>query len=114
MAIEELASNIVPDWVDPDYGYDVNKPRKPNMRELSEAIGGKPLEDMTPEEYSSVTSQASSMLYGVVGSKTSSRTSHTRIVNINVYNVEQAKPIKVYEMKKIFIRDYRSIYVKTF
>ena len=73
MAIEELTSNIVPDWVDPDYSYDPANPRKPNMRELSEAIGGKPLEDMTPEEYSSVTSQASSMLYGVVGSNTDTR-----------------------------------------
>ena len=66
-------SNTIPDWVDPDYNYDPANPRPPNMRELSEAIGGKPLEDMTPEEYSSVTSQASSMLYGVVGSNTDTR-----------------------------------------
>jgi hypothetical protein len=43
--------------------------------------------------------------YGVVGSKTSSRKSHKRIVNINVYNVEQSKPFKVYEMKGININN---------
>ena len=33
-------TNVVPDWVKPDYPYDIDKPRKP-MRELMEAISGK-------------------------------------------------------------------------
>ena len=64
---------VTPYWVDADYGYDPAKPRKPNMRELSEAIGGKALEDMTPEEYKAATSQSSSLLYGVVGSNQETR-----------------------------------------
>ena len=41
--------------------------------------------------------------YGVVGSKTTSTTKFKRVVNIDVYNVEQSKPIKVYEMKAVSI-----------
>ena len=54
-----LTTNNIPAWVSPDYSYDPSNPRPPNMREMAEAIGGKPLEEMTPEEYSSVTRQAS-------------------------------------------------------
>ena len=68
-----LTTNNIPAWVSPDYSYDPSNPRPPNMREMAEAIGGKPLEEMTPEEYSSVTRQASSILYGVVGSNTDTR-----------------------------------------
>ena len=39
--------------------------------------------------------------YGVVGSKTTSSTKFKRVVNIDVYNVEQSKPSKVYEMKSV-------------
>ena len=44
--------NEIPDWVDPDYGYDPNNPRKPNMRELIKAMSGKNIEDLyrEPEE----------------------------------------------------------------
>ena len=67
-------SNGVPDWVDPDYGYDVNNPRKPNIRELAETIGGKSLEEMQKDgTYQDIVNQASSMLYGVVGSNTDTR-----------------------------------------
>ena len=68
-----LTTNNIPAWVDPDYNYDPSNPRPPNMREMAEAIGGKPLEEMTPEEYSSATRQASSVLYGVVGSNEDTR-----------------------------------------
>ena len=64
---------VTPYWVHADYSYDPANPRKPNMRELSEAIGGKALGDMTPEEYKSATSQSSSLLYGVVGSNQETR-----------------------------------------
>ena len=77
MAIEELTGNIVPDWVDPEYGYDVNNPRKPNMRELTEILAGMPVEElyatMDVSEWSKITGQASQMLYGVVGSNTDTR-----------------------------------------
>ena len=38
--------NEVPSWVDPDYSYDPQNPRKPNMRELMQAMSGKDLEDL--------------------------------------------------------------------
>ena len=41
--------NEIPSWVDPDYGYDPNNPRKPNMRELMEAMSGKNVEDLYKE-----------------------------------------------------------------
>jgi len=66
-------SNNIPDWVNPDYGYDPNNPRNPNAREVAEALGGKPLEEMTSEERASFSSQASELLYGVVGSNTDTR-----------------------------------------
>ena len=45
-------ANGIPSWVDPDYGYDPENPRKPNMRELLEAISGKDVEELcsTTEE----------------------------------------------------------------
>lgn len=70
-------SNIqsIPDWVDPDYGYDVNNPRKPNMREMMEALSGKTVEELysSGEDYSQITKKASELLYGVVGSNTDTR-----------------------------------------
>ncbi len=47
------AAPQIPSWVDPDYGYDPADPRKPNMRELMEAL--------------------SELLYGVAGSNDDTR-----------------------------------------
>ena len=70
-------SNTIPDWVDPDYGYDPANPRKPNMRELTEILAGMSVEEMYStmdvSEWSKITGQASQMLYGVVGSSTDTR-----------------------------------------
>ena len=38
--------DVIPSWVDPDYGYDPQNPRKPNMRELMEAMSEKNVEDL--------------------------------------------------------------------
>ena len=62
--------SIIPSWVDPDYGYDPQNPRKPNMRELMEALSGKKVEDLYSESagnWKKISSTASEMLYGVVG-----------------------------------------------
>lgn len=70
------SANEIPSWVDPNYYYDPNSPRKPNMLELMEAISGKSLDDLYKEPKSSwkkVSSEASEMLYGVVGSNEDSR-----------------------------------------
>ena len=69
------ASNGVPAWVDSDYGYDVNNPRKPNMREMMELIAGKTVEELyaSGEDYSDITRLASDLLYGSVGSNQDTR-----------------------------------------
>ena len=62
--------DIIPSWIDPDYGYDPQNPRKPNMRELMEAMSGKNVEDLydePDENWQKISRQASEMLYGVVG-----------------------------------------------
>jgi len=59
MSMGFQAGGEIPDWVDPDYGYDPANPRKPNMREMMNA--------------GLSTKDASEMLYGVVGSNKDTR-----------------------------------------
>jgi hypothetical protein len=70
-----LTTSNIPAWVDPDYGYDVNNPRKPNMREMMEMIAGKTVEEIyaSGEDYSDITKLASNLLYGSVGSNQDTR-----------------------------------------
>ena len=72
---EKLESEI-PNWVDLDYSYDPLNPRKPNMRELMEAIAEKDLEDLyaeTDENWQKIRHKASDILYGVLGSNNDTR-----------------------------------------
>ena len=60
----------IPSWVDPNYQYNPKNPRKPNMRELMEAMSGKNVEDLykePDENWQKISHQASQMLYGVIG-----------------------------------------------
>ena len=68
--------NKIPSWVDPNYDYDPQNPRKPNMRELMTAMSGKNLEDLyaeTDEKWQQISRQASDILHGVVGSNEDTR-----------------------------------------
>jgi hypothetical protein len=68
--------DVIPSSVDPNYVYDPQNPRKPNMRELMEAISGKNVEDLYAEpneNWQKISRQASEMLYGVVGANDDSR-----------------------------------------
>jgi hypothetical protein len=68
--------DMIPSWVDPDYLYDSQNPRKPNMRELMEAMSGKNVEDLyakTDESWQKISRQASEMLSGVVGTNKDTR-----------------------------------------
>ena len=67
------SNNGVPAWVDPDYGYDVNNPRKPNMREMIELMGGMSIEEMGSAASANLSTLASNLLYGVVGSNEDTR-----------------------------------------
>ena len=65
----QLDPNI-PSWVDDDYYFDPQNPRKPNMRELMEHLAGKSVEEIYEDpniDLSALSKQASDILYGVVG-----------------------------------------------
>jgi hypothetical protein len=66
----------IPSWVNPDFDYDPKSPRKPNKRELIEAISGQSLERLYAENHDNwqkISRQASDMLYGVVGANEDTR-----------------------------------------
>src|SRR6056300_774908 len=67
--------NNIPAWVDPDYGYNPESPRKPNMREMMEMIAGMPLEELysSGQDWSGISRQASDLLYGSVGANQDTR-----------------------------------------
>ena len=68
--------NGISSWVDPSYQYDPKNPRKPNMRELMEAMSGKNVEDLykePKEDWQKISHQASQMLYGVIGANEDTR-----------------------------------------
>lgn len=72
---QEMESNI-PSWVDLDYGYDPSNPRKPNMRELIEALSNKNIEELASNDtfdLPSISKLAVEVLYGVVGNKSDTR-----------------------------------------
>lgn len=73
---DQKKTKEIPDWVDPDYGYDPENPRKPFMGELVEAITGKKVEELYSDPNSNwkvLFKSASSMLYGVLGSSKDTR-----------------------------------------
>ena len=66
----------IPSWVDPDYGYDPADPRKPNMRELMEALSGRSVEALYADadsNWQDTSRLASELLYGVAGSNDDTR-----------------------------------------
>jgi hypothetical protein len=68
--------NGIPSWVDTDYSYDPENPRKPNLRELMEAISGESVEELyagTEANWQKISRQASDILYGVVGANEDTR-----------------------------------------
>lgn len=74
--LDQKNANEIPHWVDQDYGYDPENPRKPNMRELMEAISGKSVETLysePAESWTSVSNNASEILYGVVDTSSDPR-----------------------------------------
>jgi hypothetical protein len=88
---------VTPWWVDEDYGYDPSNPRKPNMREYMEAVSGKQLEDLDEETRSSLSRQASSVLYGSVGSSVDTR-NWDLIMNVNRDDIIKATQIATNQM----------------
>lgn len=65
-----------PNWVDYNYKYDPSNPRKPNMKEMIEALSGKSVEELyteAPSKMKEFSQLASELIYGVLGNTTDSR-----------------------------------------
>ena len=63
-------------WVDGTYSFDVENPRKPNMRELMEAMSGRTVEELYADpnsEWESLSKNANEILYGVLGKNVDTR-----------------------------------------
>ena len=98
-AIAKPADGI-PSWVDSDYGYDPQNPRKPNMRELMEAMSEKNVEDLYAEadkEWQKISRQASEMLYGVVGANEDTRDWLSIMTSENILTAAQEQTRVIYE-----------------
>jgi ribosomal protein S17E len=90
----------VPSWVDPGYDYDPQNPRKPNMRELMEAITGKKLEDLHAEpdgNWKKIRDQAVEVLHGVVGSNEDTRDWLSIMASENILTEAQKQTTAMYE-----------------
>ena len=92
--------NGIPSWVDPDYSYDPQNPRKPNMRELMEAISGKDVKDLyaeIDEDWQRVSRQASEILYGAVGPNEDSRDWPSIMNSENILNAAREQTRVMHE-----------------
>lgn len=99
---ELKVQNEVPSWVDPDYIFDPLNPRKPNMRELVEALSGKNIEDLyngSVENWQKISNQASEVLYGVVGSNEDKRDWQSIMSSENILEAARKETGAFYEPK---------------
>ena len=97
---EKKVSKKTPSWVGSNYYYDPENPRKPNMYELMMAISGKKPEELYAESNSNwrkISSQASEILYGVVGSNADTRDWSSIMSSDNVVKAAQVQTGKMYE-----------------
>ena len=63
-------------WVDENYEFDPDNIRKPNVRELMEALSGRTVEELYSDpssKWQDISSRATELLYGVVGSNKDNR-----------------------------------------
>jgi hypothetical protein len=109
--IEESTIQTVPSWVDPNYSYDVENPRKPYFREMVNAISGNSVEELqsrSPEERTYFTNLASDLLYGVVGSNKDTRDWSKIMSSQNTVNTAREETGKMYEPKIEIVSEFDS------
>ena len=71
--------------------------KKPNMRELMEAIGGKSLEELQADgSYSDIAKQSSELLYGVVGANQDTRNWNEIMQSDNIVSAAQQATGQMY------------------
>lgn len=100
-------SAAIPGWVDPNYGYDPENPRKPNMREFLQAFTGKTIEDIYADEnWQDLSSQASDILTGVVGSGQDSRDWAAIMSSNDIIKAAQQQTGIMYEPKVSILSNF--------
>ena len=95
---EKKISKEIPSWVGPNYYYDPKNPRKPNMHELMAAISGKKPQELYAESNSNwrkISSQASEILYGVIGSNADTRDWSAIMASDDIVKTAQAQTVGV-------------------
>lgn len=81
------SQNEIPKWVNKDYYYDPLNPRKPNMRELMEALSGMSLTELYADPNSGwqeLSKYASEILYGVTTGHNDSRDWNSIMTSENI------------------------------
>ena len=94
------ADGVTPWWVNENYSYDPANPRKPNMREMMEAISGTDVDSIYAQggDYQDqIIRTSSEMLYGVVGSNTDTR-DWNAIMNVRRDEIVKAAQIATNQM----------------
>lgn len=107
----EITRQTVPSWVDPNYSYDLDNPRKPYFREMVNAISGSSVEELqsrSPEERTYFTNLASDLLYGVVGSNKDTRDWSKIMSSQNTLNTAREETGKMYEPKIEIVSEFDS------
>ena len=92
--------NGIPSWVNPSFEYDPQNPRKPNLRELMEAMSGKGLGDLyaeTDKNWHKIRDQASDLLYGVIGANEDTRDWLSIMASKNIQIAVQEETRAMYE-----------------
>lgn len=67
---ENASENIIPSWVDRNYHFDPNNPRKPNTREVMQAISGETFEELQSgdqKNFSYYSELSIELVFGVLG-----------------------------------------------
>ena len=97
---ESEVDNKIPRWVNSAYDYDPLKPRKPNLREVIEAISGKSIEELQAgpiSDYTNYSKQAATLLYSVVGDKVDTRDWSKILSSGNVVEEARAETAKLHK-----------------
>jgi hypothetical protein len=89
-----------PNWVDDGYDYKISEPRKPNMREMMEALSGKSVEELYSEKMSNWRDHselASDLLYGVVGDKNDTRDWNAIMASTDIVSEARAETNRMHQ-----------------
>ena len=90
----------IPSWVDSDYSYDPQNPRKPNMRELMEYLSGKSTAELYANpniDLSALANQAADILYGVVGNADDTRDWTKIMESDNILDAARLETARLHE-----------------